>query len=87
MSVSGVPVDVSDGCVDGDAGPPIIGPQHVRREHVVVVHHRLDVSLPRVNRLGAFVSQDLNILRQSVRTPALLCQLCVSTSVPVAKAH
>lgn len=46
---AGAPVDVPDGRVDGDARAAVLGPQHVRREHLVVVHHGLEVRLPSVS--------------------------------------
>ena len=57
-----VPVDVPNGRVDCDAGT-VLRPQHIWWENIVVIYHGLRVGLPGINRLGTFVSQDLNSFR------------------------
>lgn len=44
-----LPIDVSDGRVDCDSGAPIIWPQHIGWENIVIVHDRINISLARVH--------------------------------------
>ena len=50
---------MSDGRIDGDPGPSVLGAEDVRREDVVVVQHVLHLKLHQLRRLGALVPQDL----------------------------
>lgn len=73
-----IPIDVSNGRVDCDSWTTIIGPQHIWWENIIIIHNRLNVSLPGINWLGTFVSQDLNILKtELMRTNAFSAISCL----------
>ena len=65
---------MSNGRVDRDSRTTIIGPQHIWREHIVIIHNRFNVSLTRINGLGTLVSQDLDVVKTDFtrRTNAVL---------------
>ena len=82
-----VPVDVPNGRVDGDART-VLRPQHVWWEHIVIVHHGLRVGLPGINRLGTFVSQDLNSFRtEFMRTNAFPATSCLPLNLQKSSQH